>query len=156
MTTTTAPTKIVIVSGQEFSVPADTPIEDLRTHLAQTFPDVASATVQKGTKKIGDTTYETIEFVKKAGTKGATSAELAALLLDIPPIRMRAPASTATADLIERIRKGEASIAEALDAGAAAAIAALPYRDGSNQNGGTLCAQCDTISPVAAGEVSAW
>ena len=150
----TATTKIVIVSGQEFSVPADTSIEDLRTHLAQTFPDVASATVQKGTKKLDGVTYETIEFVKKAGTKGATGAELAALLLDIPRVRLGAPPA-ATAELIDRVRQGHAMIADAVDLSAAAAIAALPRRE-THQNGGTLCAQCDTISPVAGATPSTW
>jgi len=67
MTTTE---KIVIVSGQEFRVPADTDNEAIRNQLKSNFPDVANATVQKGKREIDGVEYDTIEFVKKAGTKG--------------------------------------------------------------------------------------
>ena len=53
MTTPQATTKIVIVAGQEFSVPADTPNEAIRTQLTSMgFADVASATIQTGTRTI--------------------------------------------------------------------------------------------------------
>jgi hypothetical protein len=67
---TTAPDKIVIVSGQEFRVPADADHEAIRNQLTASFPDVGTATIQKGTRTIDGIRYETIEFVKKAGTKG--------------------------------------------------------------------------------------
>lgn len=68
---TTATDKIIIVSGQEFRVPADTDNEAIRTQLKANFPDVGNATIQTGKREIDGITYETIEFVKKAGTKGA-------------------------------------------------------------------------------------
>jgi len=67
---TTATDKIIIVSGQEFRVPATTDNEAIRTHLKPNFPDVGNATIQTGTRTIDGVAYETIEFVKKAGTKG--------------------------------------------------------------------------------------
>ena len=66
MTTGTALTKIVIVAGQEFSVPADTDNEAIRQQLlAQGFADVEEATIQAGKKTVDDLEYETIEFVRE-------------------------------------------------------------------------------------------
>jgi hypothetical protein len=82
---TAAAIKIVIVSGQEFSIPADTPDETLRQTLAPSFPEIATATIQKGTREVeGHGEVETIEFVKKAGTKGLEGRDLAALLARVP------------------------------------------------------------------------
>ncbi len=67
---TTATDKIIIVSGQEFRVPADTDNEAIRNQLRANFPDVGNATIQTGTKSIDGVEYQTVEFVKKAGTKG--------------------------------------------------------------------------------------
>lgn len=64
-------TKIIIVSGQEFSVPAETDNEAVREQLKQMgFTDVATATLTKGKRLIDGVEIETVEFVKKAGTKG--------------------------------------------------------------------------------------
>jgi hypothetical protein len=153
MTTATPTTKIVIVSGQEFSVPADTSEKDLRDHLAATFPDVATATVQKGTKTIDGVTYQTIEFVKKAGTKGASGAELAALLAQVRPQRLGAPPD-ATVALITRVIGGQLTIDAALTQDALAALAAMPAQP--QKNGGTLCSQLDIITPVAAAGADVW
>lgn len=77
--------KIVIVAGQEFSVPADTDNEAIREQLkAMGFADVATATITTGTKTIGDTAFETVEFVKRAGTKGLDHTALAGLLSTLP------------------------------------------------------------------------
>lgn len=148
----TAPTtKIVIVSGQEFSVPRDATEQDLRAHLATMFPDVTNATVQQGTKTIDGVTYDTIEFVKRAGTKGA--ADLTPLLPNIPALRVGGP-SAATASLLDRVRCGDCTIAEALAGTMHQVIANLPT---SQQRiaGATLCAQLDALSPTA-GDVTAW
>lgn len=153
MTTTAPTTKIVIVSGQEFSVPADATIEDLRAHLAGMFPDVAAATVQKGKKKIDGVEYETIEFVKKVGTKGASTTDLIAALASIPAQRLSPPAD-ATTHLLDAVRTGRATIAQALDAQIVTVIAALPRRGG--QTGGTLCSKLDAIPPVGGRGPSVW
>lgn len=157
MTTETKPTtKIVIVSGQEFSVPAESTVDELRAHLASMFPDVASATVQKGTKKLDGVTYETIEFVKKAGTKGASlSAQLAALLDEPLPIRIGG-AESATAARLAQLRGGQLTIDEALNERLTAALKALPRQDGKTKNGGTLCSLLDALSPVAGATPSDW
>ncbi|MBK9711522.1 MAG: hypothetical protein IPO81_09395 [Kouleothrix sp.] len=154
MTTTTPATMIVIVSGQEFSVPTDTSIDDLRAHLSGMFPEVASATVQKGTKAIDGTTYQTIEFVKKAGTKGASGADLLALLAAIPAIRLGLPPAK-TAQLLEDVRTGRATIDWALDADALGALDILLCRN-RTQTGETLCSQLDRITPVAGIAPVAW
>lgn len=65
----TPATKIVIVSGQEFSVPLETDNEAIRKQLAgMGFADVASATIQTGKRQVDGQDVQTIEFVKKAGT----------------------------------------------------------------------------------------
>lgn len=64
-------TKIVIVAGQEFSVPASTDNEAIRAQLkSMGFADVASATIKTGKRTVGGVETATVEFVKQAGTKG--------------------------------------------------------------------------------------
>lgn len=152
--TTTATTKIVIVSGQEFSVPAETPEPEIRSHLAQTFPDVASAEIKRGTKQIDGVTYQTIEFVKRAGTKGANGADIAAVLGSILGLRL-SPPPTAARHLLDRVRQGQATIAEALEGNVISTIEGLPE---STQQiaGGTLCMSVDALPAVAASDPSAW
>lgn len=145
-------TKIVIVSGQEFSVPATATIDELRTHLASMFPEVASATVQKGTKTIDGIAYETIEFVKRAGTKGA--ANLAPLLAEIPPLRL-SPPRTATIALLESLRAQSCTIVAALDADLPTILATMP-ESSLRISGATLCAQLDSLPPVAVDDEVAW
>lgn len=152
MSTETPATKIVIVAGQEFSVPSDTTEKALRDHLAVTFPDVASATVQKGTRTIEGVTYETIEFVKRAGTKGA--ANLAPLLAEIPPLRIGAPPAS-TRQLLADVKRGKCTFAEALDADLATILSHIP-ENRIRVSGATLCAQLDQLSPVAGDDASAW
>lgn len=77
-----ADTKIIIVEGQEFRVPSAMEIDAIRSHLATTYPSVTSATITKGKRTIEGEEYETIEFVKKVGTKGL---DLVAALEEIPP-----------------------------------------------------------------------
>ncbi|HBW50707.1 MAG TPA: hypothetical protein DEF47_12460 [Herpetosiphon sp.] len=77
-----ADTKIIIVEGQEFRVPSAMEIDAIRSHLATTYPSVTSAIITKGKRTIEGEEYETIEFVKKVGTKGL---DLVAALEEIPP-----------------------------------------------------------------------
>lgn len=81
--------KIVIVAGERFRVPADTATEAIRASLTPMFPDVASATVKEGKETIEGVEMPTIEFVKKAGTKGGlTGEEVAALISAAAPARL--------------------------------------------------------------------
>jgi hypothetical protein len=69
--TTPSPTKIIIVAGSRFSVPFETDNEAVRQQLlAMGFADVASADVRVG----NEAGQVTVEFVKKAGTKGSDHA----------------------------------------------------------------------------------
>jgi hypothetical protein len=144
--------KIVIVGQESFRVPIDAAEKDLRDHLAAMFPDVANATVQKGTRTIENVIYDTIEFVKRAGTKGA--ADLIPLLAQIPALRL-SPPRTAIATLLNRVSAGNCTIAEALDADLRCVITNLP-ESSLRVSGVTLCAQLDSLSPVAGDDVSAW
>lgn len=77
-----ADTKIIIVEGQEFRVPSAMENDAIRSHLSSTYPSVANASITKGKRTIDGEEYETIEFVKKVGTK---ASDLATILADIPP-----------------------------------------------------------------------
>lgn len=155
---TTPATKIVIVSGQEFSVPADTDNEAIRTQLTgMGFADVASATIQKGKKTVEGVEYETIEFVKKAGTKGLDPADLAALLTALPPAELPSlapygPTAQQSALLLD-LAEGTLTFAAALDtmvelSGALEACYEQPPVH--RKEGAELCTALDGLSPVAA------
>lgn len=135
-------------------MPAETPEADIRSHLAQTFPDVASAEIKRGTKAIDGVTYQTIEFVKRAGTKGADGRDIAGVLAGIPALRL-SPPPTGARHLLDRVRQGQATIAEALDGNVITTIEGLPE---STQQiaGGTLCMSVDTLPAVAGAELPAW
>ncbi len=75
-------TKIIIVEGNDFRVPIAMELEAIRAYLSSTYPSVASASITKGKRTIDGEDYETIEFVKKVGTK---ACDLATLLADMPP-----------------------------------------------------------------------
>jgi hypothetical protein len=87
----TVTTKIVIVAGQEFSVPAETDNDQIRQHLAANgYPDVANADIKLGKRTIDGVEHQTVEFAKKAGTKGSSEGgelDLAALLAQIRAVR---------------------------------------------------------------------
>jgi hypothetical protein len=158
MTTTTAETKIVIVAGQEFSVPAATDNEAIRGQLTSMgFADVASAEIKLGTKKVGEETYQTVEFIKKAGTKGLGGAELARLMEQIPIARLpAAPLSgpdRAQAALLRSVMEGGLTIDAALDMGTtldAALDACQPSFSTPSTEGAQLCSRLDTLPAVAA------
>lgn len=159
---TTATTKIVIVAGQEFSVPGDVTEKALRDHLAATFPDVANATVQKGSRTVDGVVYETIEFVKRAGTKGAElpaqleerDINLPELLAEIPPLwdGVLAPAAL---DLVRRFLGGQMTIGEALDLRLADMIQSVPDT-GYRTSGRVLCNQIDRLAATPSDSAFGW
>jgi len=67
-----SPDVIYLVEGQEFRVPTTEPLERVRDHLTTILPFVATAQVKEGARQEGVTTIKTVEFVKTAGTKGAS------------------------------------------------------------------------------------
>ena len=160
---TTPATKIVIVSGQEFSVPADTDNEAIRTQLTgMGFADVASATIQTGKKTVGGVEYQTIEFVKKAGTKGLDPGELAALLAYTPiaPTARSLGLAHDQRQLLVRLDAGQLIIDDVLtddghtllDALRASVHAGQPtYSEGDQQ-----CAPLDGLPAVAAPAPCGW
>lgn len=162
---TTPPTKIVIVSGQEFSVPLETDNEAIRTQLTgMGFADVASATIQKGKKTVEGVEYETIEFVKKAGTKGLDPSDLAELLAqlkvaDLPALLPYGPTAEQSAlllDLTEGTLTFEAALEIAVEL-SAALEACCDVPSYQPKEGKELCTALDGLSPVAARTaVSAW
>jgi len=161
---TTPTTKIVIVSGQEFSVPSDTDNEAIRTQLSgMGFADVAAATIQKGKRTVDGQEVETIEFVKKAGTKGMDGAELVALLGTLkpsvlPPTQTYGP-TIAQAELLTQLRDGELTFADALarEAEIAQALDACgeqpPYQE---RKGGALCYTLDQLVAAHSAAPVAW
>ena len=165
MTTPQATTKIVIVAGQEFSVPADTPNEAIRTQLTSMgFADVASATIQTGTRTIDGVETPTIEFVKNAGTKGLDAAGLAALLRQLAPIDAVSRTAGLTAKqrrLLEDLLAERLSAQMVLDAAdeLESILKLLADRSSgfsSQQPGGQLCQRLDVLPAVAASAPSAW
>lgn len=153
---TTATTKIVIVAGQEFSVPAGTDNEAIRTQLAgMGFADVASATIQPGKRKVGDEEVQTVEFVKKAGTKGMDGAELAALVARVPaaslPKVVLGGPNPEQAALLRTLCAGALSIGEALDRTQEidTAVYSLDRLNRIEQVGSALCDRI-SLHPVAA------
>lgn len=157
--TTPAATKIVIVSGQEFSVPAETDNEAIREHLkANGFPDVAAATIQTGKRTVEGQEVQTIEFVKKAGTKGLGGAELAQLLEAVPAERLGRHFSGTGADLLAKLEAGQLTVGAAL-AHEDRIINALeesvnryPYQS----EGATLCGRVDRLPAVPCVIPSSW
>lgn len=161
---TTASTKIVIVAGQEFSVPADTPNEAIRTQLTSMgFADVAAATIQTGTRTIDGVETPTIEFVKKAGTKGLDAAGLAALLERVPPtnaVPHVAGLTRAQTRLLARLMSGDLTCDQALAAqdDLRTLLDTVAAHEGgyATREGGRLCQQIDALPAVAAAAPSAW
>jgi hypothetical protein len=105
-------TKIIIVEGQRFSVPAETDIETVRQHLLPNFPGIAQASLQKGKETIDGAEVETIEFVKKAGTKGLNLVDSFSTLPEAPyqPLHMQ----MRDAHVLHRLTMKQLTIAEAL------------------------------------------
>lgn len=63
--------KLVLVEGQRFIVDAAVADETVRQHLIrQGFAQLAGAEIRAGTAEHDGRTLATVEFIKKAGTKG--------------------------------------------------------------------------------------
>lgn len=146
--TVTAPTspqhRIVIVEGQEFSVPVETTTEQIRSHLATNFPNVASASVQYGKRVIDGVEHQTLEFVKKAGTKGLDGDELATLLAAVPAAQVTIQQHEA---VIDQLLLGQLTFEEALHPSVSTAVDAILAFD--IHPGATVCHMLDTLVPVA-------
>lgn len=110
--------KIVIIAGREFSVAPDVPVETIRQQLvAAGFPDAASAEVKIGKRVVDGVEYQTVELIKKAGTKGLGGHELLNLLCEVPVSAMAmAPGLTdRQLDLLVRLDGGHLAAGEALE-----------------------------------------
>jgi len=161
---TTPATKIVIVSGQEFSVPAATDNEAIRTQLSgMGFADVASATIQTGKRTVDGQEVQTIEFVKKAGTKGMDGAELAQLLEAVPPatlptVRSYGPTAQQAA-LLDELSEAELTFDQALAMGDELERALDTCHEGPptpSTKGANLCRTLDQLVAVASVAPVAW
>ena len=153
---TTPSTKVVIVAGERFSVPAETDNEAIRQQLlSMGFADVASATVKQG--KDADGT-PTIEFVKQAGTKGALSpAALAVVLRRTPVAPIVTPSSYRY--LLARLVAGDLTCTDVLtlpvtDALHATANEAEMMKPTTQED--SLCTRLDQLSAIADAAPSAW
>jgi len=162
--TTPDKTKIVIFNGQEFMVPFDADNEAIRGQLSTMgFSDVAAATIQKGTRTIEGQEVETIEFVKKAGTKGLDGPDLAALLGQIPsstlpPTRRYGPTSE-QAELLTQLTEAELTFDQALSLGDTLEQALDACHEGPptpSQKGATLCRTLDQLVSVASAAPVGW
>jgi hypothetical protein len=160
--TTSAATKIVIASGQEFSVPADTDNEAIRKQLAgMGFADVASATIQTGKRLVEGQDVQTIEFVKKAGTKGLDGAGLVDLLNSIPQTRVTRAGypSRSERDLLQQLVSYRLTVEQVLaDDGHTidAALRGCSEYHPSGSEGARLCDPCDQLPAVAVSTPFAW
>lgn len=146
--------KYVIVAGQEFSVPAATDNEAIRETLKTNFPDVATAEIKIGKRTVGDQEVETVEFVKRAGTKGLTGTDLAQLLRTVPtaalPTQPRPPRLTAR---VKALVSGTLTFAAALDDvdGLIADLELSQAQERRTSNeGNMLCRTIDELPAVAA------
>jgi len=140
--------KIIIVSGQEFSVPADTDVEAVRETLKPNFPDVANATPQKGKRMVDGLEVETIEFVKRAGTKG--SRLLAELLARIPP---RPISGESDEQLPHQLLGEQLTFDEALDGRLARALTTLAN---ATHPGDDLCKALDSVPAAVSATPCGW
>jgi len=136
-------TKIVLIEGKQWSIPYDTPVEQVRENLAATYPGIRTATVTKGTIRIEGVLYETIAFTKQAGTKGhGPEAHPLLPLLDLPTIPLGLRRNHAW---VGRLRRGLLSFEAAL---------ALPLFENEHPmlaTGTRLCQLLDDLSAAAVG-----
>lgn len=133
-------TKIALIEGEQFSVPYDMPVAEIRENLHATYPGIRTATVAKGTLTIQGVRYETVEFAKQAGTKGADITPLLPLLGT-----RRLPLGTMPDFRSSRLlRRGSLTFGQALD---------LPlfddHRPFHTREGVSLCQILDDIPAVA-------
>lgn len=165
MTAETSPApahKIVIVAGQEFTVPAAASDGDIRqTLVAQGFADVASAEIKKSSRD----GVPVIEFVKKAGTKGLSGPALAELLRRTPvagDARGLPDVAGAARDALRRLAGGRYTIGEALDEPALGELLQMLADEAEADEGhlitqeNTLCDTLDQLPAAAAAVPCAW
>lgn len=143
-------TKIVIVAGQRFSVASTYDNEAIRQYLlGQGFADVANAEIKTG--KEGET--PTVEFIKKAGTKGLLAAT--AILERLARVPSSPTGRPADERLVTRLLAGELTFEEAVaDDAAIDAINALAQS--GNPHGARLCQRLDQLPAVAAPTRRGW
>lgn len=140
-------TKIVLVEGEQWSVPYDTPTDQVRENLAATFPGIRTATVRKGTTTIEGIVYETIEFTKQAGTKGQ-GGHPPHPLLPLLQLRRRSAGTVPNHAHARMVRRGLLSFEVAL---ALPLFPPTPPRSPALMTGMRLCQRLETLSAVAAG-----
>jgi len=140
---TSVTTKIVRIEGEHFSVPYAMPISEIRENLQTTYPGIRTATVATGVILIADVRYETVEFSKQAGTKGAGDdphplhALLALPRLPLGPIpNLR---------IVQALRHGAYTFAEALD------LPLFMGRSVTYSGEAALCPTLDALPAVASG-----
>ena len=152
----TTGTKIVIVSGQDFSVPVETDNEAIRQQLVSMgFADVASASIKKGTREVNGETVETVEFEKRAGTKGLDGNDLVQVLQALPEValpRRSVRLPQAARAIIRRLRRGEITLAELADSADIQLVLdrATMYRPALSEEGRRLCERIRDIPAAAA------
>lgn len=143
----TAPTtKIVIVAGQRFPVATEADNEAIRAQLvSQGFADVQNAEIKLGKDK--ETGQQTVEFVKKAGTKGLAPSALVERLRRVPvahtPITIINDMQLVNKLLDERLTFEEAVEDDRLQ-NALRNLSAYVEPKGAR-----LCRSLDALSPVA-------
>ncbi|RRR67213.1 MAG: hypothetical protein EI684_19290 [Candidatus Viridilinea halotolerans] len=130
-------TKIVLIEGDRFSVPYDTPVAQIRDTLRATFPGIGTARVQNGTLAIEGVTYETVEFTKQAGTKGSHPLAPMAQVARRPVPFLFHP------HFIRDLRLGRFTFGEAL-------AWELEETPPPHTHGATLCRHLDTVLAVPA------
>ena len=135
-------TKIALIEGERFSVPYDTPLERIRENLAAIYPGIRTATASTGTLTLGDVRYESIEFTKQAGTKGADAPNPLLPLLGLPR-RPGALIPIAHFHGIRLLRRGSLTVEEALD------MPMPPTRSSSSSAEVRLCQILDALTTVA-------
>lgn len=157
---TVAPYKLVIVAGQEWSVPTNTPNDEIKQQLsAMGFTDVANSKVKPGTREVNGVEIPTVEFVKEGGTKGLGGKQLLALLSTVPRAPLQAERLTAEQrQLLQALQNETLTIEQAWQG-----RFALNKLFGTiirsemhpNQEGDRLCARIAVLDAVPA-DVSAW
>lgn len=153
-------TRIVIISGNEYQVPligeGNAPVTEqmVRDSLKPMFPDITNASLQKGKRVVDGIEYETWEFVKRAGTKGATGADVALLLAQVP--RLPSPHLGAQAQaLLAKYFHGQATVGETVAGGLLAIVNAMPINTQIN-TGGSLCMLVDMLPAAAGSDTTGW
>jgi len=144
---TTATTKIVIVAGQEFGIPVETDNEAIRAQLlAMGFADVAKpAEIKVGTREVDGQTVQTVEFIKKAGTKGLGGADLAQLLAELPRSSLGPLMGITSAQLLGRLFDEQMTVGELLASEGALRHALHESAGGYRRQseGAAVCARVD-------------